>query len=41
LNAYFEQRLAGSRLLSLSDLKKLPWFVHLRNGIARLLIPYL
>lgn len=41
LLAHFEQVLERSRPLSLIELKSQPWLIQLRNGIARLLTPYL
>lgn len=41
LVGYFEHRLNQSREMTLDEIKQASWFVHLRNGIARLLTPYL
>ena len=41
MKSYFEQGLEHSRILTLDDLKRQPWLIQLRNGVARLLSPYL
>lgn len=38
---HFDQRLAQSWPLTPEDINRQPWFLHLRNGLARLLTPYL